>query len=126
MSTATIQFQSITYKIGWWLLLGLVVVGVLGYVAMIFVEPLHADSFVAWATLSFCYGVVLLIPYRRREKWAWCLTWVAVIPAIVLSVANRDLAPWYLPGVGLGALGQLLTLRAFFSRGSLPDSALNR
>ena len=116
MSTATIETQSTTYRIGWWLLFALSVVGVLSYVALIFVEPKLVDSFIAWATFSLYSVVVLLIPYRRGEKWAWYLTWILVIPSVVLSLNNRDAAPWYLTGAGLLALGQLLTRGAFSSR----------
>jgi len=117
MFTATIQTQSTAYKLGWWLLLSLSVVGVLSYVALIFVEPSHVDSFIAWATFSLYSVAVVLIPYRRGEKWAWYLTWVLVIPAIVLSLNDVEAAPWFLAGVGLVAIGQFLTRGVFFSRG---------
>ncbi len=117
MSKATIQTQSTTYKIGWGVLFGSSVLGVLSYVALIFVEPNRVDSFIAWVTFSLYSVFVVLIPYRRGEKWAWYLTWVLVIPAVVSSLNDSDAAPWFLAGVGLVALGQLLTRGAFFSRG---------
>ena len=117
MSTATIQTQSTTYKIGWWFLFGISVLSVLSYVALIFVVPNSVDSLIAWVTFSLYSVFVLLIPYRRGEKWAWYLTWILVIPSVVLSLNNRDAAPYYLTAAGLLAIGQLLTRGAFFSRG---------
>ena len=114
MSTATVQTQSTTYKIGWWLLLGLSVVSVLSYVALIFVFPKLVDSLIASATFYLYSVFVLLIPYRRGVKWAWYLTWVLLTPAVVLSVNDRDAVPWYLPVAGDVVIGQLLTRGAFF------------
>ncbi len=117
MSTATIQIQSTTYKIGWWLLFVISVGTMVSNIALIFVVPNLVDSFIAWATFSLYSVFVVLIPYRQGEKWAWYLTWVLLIPSVVLSLNNIDAAPYYLTAAGLIALGQLLTRGAFFSEG---------
>src|SRR5258707_12549096 len=105
MSTATIQTQSTPYKIGWWALFGISVLSVVSYVALIFVVPNLGDSFIAWATFSLYSVFVQLIPYRRGEKWAWYLTWVLVIPSVVLGLNDRAAAPYYLAGVLLVTVG---------------------
>ncbi len=116
MSTATIQTQSATYKVGWWIMFSLSVLGVLIQVALIFVDPKPDDYFIAWATLSLYSAFVLLIPFRQGEKWAWYLTWVLVIPAVVVALTDRGAAPTSLTAIGLLVIGQLLTRGAFFSK----------
>jgi hypothetical protein len=116
MSTAVIATQSTAFRLGWWVLFGISVVSVLSYVVLIFVVPDLVDSFIAWATFSLYSALVLLIPYRHGERWAWFLTWVLVVPAVVLSLNDRDAAPYFLAAVGLTVIGQLLTRSAFFPR----------
>jgi hypothetical protein len=116
MSTAVIPTQSTTYRLGWWVLFGISALSVLSYVALIFVAPNSIDSLIAWATFSLYSVIVVLIPYRHGERWAWYLTWVLVVPAVVLSLNDRDAAPYFLAAVGLTVLGQLLTRGAFFPR----------
>jgi len=116
MSTAVIPTLSTTYRLGWWVLLGISVLSVLSYVVLIFVAPNSVDSLIAWATFSFYAVFVVLIPYRRGERWAWYLTWVLVVPPVVLSLNDRDAAPYFLASVGLTVIGQLLTRGAFFPR----------
>jgi hypothetical protein len=116
MSTAVTPTQSISYTLGWWVLFGVSVLSVLTYVALIFVVPDLVDSFIAWATFSLYSVFVLLIPYRHGERWAWFLTWVLVVPAVVLSLNDRDAAPYFLAAVGLTVIAQLLTRGAFFPK----------
>ena len=115
MSAVAIHAQSTAFRIGWLVLTSLSVLSALSYVVLIFVVPDLVDSFVAWATFSLYSVVVLLMPYRRGERWAWYLTWALPIPSVVLSLNNPDAAPFYLPAVGLMVIGQLLTRSAFFS-----------
>lgn len=116
MSAVTIDSQTTAYKLGWWLLFGLSVLSVGSYVVLIFVEPGLVDSFIAWATFSLYSVVVMIIPYRRGERWAWYVTWALPIPSVVLSLNNPDAAPAYLTAAGLMVIGQLLTRGAFFTR----------
>jgi hypothetical protein len=116
MTIAVIPTQSTTYRLGWWVLFGISVLSVLSYAALIFVVPSSVDSLIAWVTFSLYSVFVVLIPYRRGERWAWYLTWVLVVPAVVLSLNDRDAAPYFLAAVGLTVIGQLLTRGAFFPR----------
>jgi hypothetical protein len=59
---------------------------------------------------------ILLIPYRRRERWAWFLVWALVIPYVSVILFNQDVGPIYLAEAALIALGQLLTYRTVFAR----------
>jgi hypothetical protein len=80
---------------------------------LIFIEPGLVDSFIAWATFSLYSVAVLLVPYRRGERWSWYLTWALPVPSVVLSLNNPDAAPFYLAAAGLMVIAQLLTRDAF-------------
>jgi hypothetical protein len=114
--SASSRTQFATYNVGWSVLFSISVLSVLSYVALFFVVP-NGLSFIAWATFSLYSVVVVLIPYRRGERWAWFLTWALVVPAVALSLSDREAAPWFMAAVGLVAISQLLTRRAFFSKG---------
>jgi hypothetical protein len=116
MSAAGILTQPATFRLGWWVLLGISVLSVISYIVLIFVVPGLIDSFIAWATFSLYSVIVLLIPYRRGERWAWYLTWALPVPSIVLSLNNPDVAPAYLTVAGLMAIGQVLTRGTFFPK----------
>jgi hypothetical protein len=115
VSTVTIDSQSATFKAGWLVLLAISVLSVVSYVVLIFVVPVMVDSFIAWATFSLYSAVVLLIPYRRGERWSWYLTCVLPIPQVVLGLNNPDAAPYYLTAAGLIVISQVLTRGAFFT-----------
>jgi hypothetical protein len=115
MSAVAIHTESTAFKIGWSVLTGISVLSVLSYVVLIFVAPGLVDSFIAWATFSLYSMVVLLMPYRRGERWAWYLTWALPIPSLVLSLNNPEAAPFYVTAAGLMVIGQLLTRSAFFT-----------
>ena len=111
----TIQPRSAAYKVGWAVLFGVSALSVVSYIALIFVVPAMVDSFIAWATFSLYSAIVLLIPYRRVERWAWDITWALPVPSVVLALNNPDAAPYYLAAAGLMVMGQLLTRSAFFA-----------
>jgi len=114
MSELTVQNQSNTYKVGWWILFALSVLSTLSNFALIFIESNMVDSFIAWSTFSAYSVFVLLIPYRQGKKWAWYLTWILPIPFTILGLNNPDAAPYFLTAAGLIILSQLLTRGAFF------------
>jgi hypothetical protein len=107
--------RSAAYKVGWTVLFGLSALSVASYIALIFIVPAMVDSFIAWATFSFYAAIVLFIPYRRLERWAWYATWALPVPSVVLALNNPDAAPYYLGAAALMAVGQFLTRTAFFT-----------
>ncbi|MGE5263793.1 MAG: hypothetical protein ACM3S0_10445 [Acidobacteriota bacterium] len=114
MATILTQTRSTRFKIGWWILVSISAVSVVSNAGLILVVPRLVDSLIAWSTFSLYALSVLLVPYRRGEKWAWYLTWVLVIPFAVLGLNNPEAAPYYLTAAGLLAISQLLTRNAFF------------
>jgi hypothetical protein len=115
MSENTLQRESTGFKIGWWVIFVLSVLSALSNFALIFIDFELVDSFIAWSTFSLYSVFILLIPFRRKEKWSWYLTWILVIPFTVLGLNNPDATLYFIAAAGLVVLGQLLTRRAFFS-----------
>lgn len=116
MSEITVQSQSTAFKIGWWILVALSVVSVLGHAALLFAEPGEEILFLGWVAFPFFALVVLFIPYRRGERWAWAVTWVMVLAFALVPLFSAEIGLYYLAIAGLLALGQLLTGSALFSK----------
>jgi hypothetical protein len=61
--------------------------------------------------------VVLAIPFRRGERWAWYSTWILVIGfAAPILVNQESYVVAYLITVGIMAVSLLLTRSAFFRK----------
>lgn len=114
MSVKTTQSSSTTFRFGWTIIFLISLLGVISQLVLILVDPGHTDSFTAWATFMFYSVFVLLIPYRRGERWAWAITWVLVVPLIVVGLNDPDAAPYFWSVAGLVAISQVLTRTAFF------------
>ena len=69
--------------------------------------------FALFAGLDLYAVVVLLTAYRRRERWAWALTWVhAAAYASAFVFLGPGLGSVYLIVAGVSALAQLAALAA--------------
>ena len=116
MSELNPKPRSLGFKIGWGVLLFVSIGNVLGHIGLSIFETQPGTVFVAWAGMNFLAAGILLIPYRRRERWAWFLVWALVIPYVSVILFNQDVGPIYLGEAALIALGQLLTYRTVFAR----------
>jgi hypothetical protein len=115
MSEATIQTQSTGFKIGWWILFSISVLGAVGHAALVFALPGEEVLFIGWAALNLYSVLVLYFPYRRGEKWAWYTTWVMIVPFALVMLFDAQIGSMYLILAGLMAVGQLLARRQFFA-----------
>jgi len=115
MSAITIPAQNTRFKIGWITLLVLAGLMTVSHLIMIFVmgEPNLFTGFTAFYLYSF---VVLLIPFRRGEKWAWLTTWILPIAMLVPGATDPNIRFYYFGVAAVCALGLLLTMRDFFSQ----------
>jgi len=65
----------------------------------------------------FYATVVLAIPFRRGEKWAWYSTWILVVGfAAPILINQESYAATYLIAAGLMGVCLLLTGPAFFRK----------
>ena len=73
--------------------------------------------FLGYAAFNLYALLVIAIPFRRCEKWAWYATWilpVGLAGAAVLA-ADPNITPFYYGAAAACMLGLLLTIRDFFA-----------
>ena len=115
MSASLVQTRANGFKAGRWILMGLSVSSVVMHAGLLFALPDEELLFLGWVVFSFYSAVVLAIPYRRGEKWAWFVTWMMVLAFAVVILFDSEFGVMYLVMAGLMAVGQMLARPAFFS-----------
>ena len=80
MVTNTALAQNSRFKIGWIILVAFNALMLLMHFVLIFFlgEPV---LFIGYTAFNFYALIVLLIPFRRIEKWAWLTTWILPCPS---------------------------------------------
>ena len=116
MSELTAQNPSTGFKIGLGILLFLAVGNILGYIGLLIFDPGPDTVFLAWMAFNFIAATILMIPYRRGEKWAWYAIWAMVVPYALIIFINTEIGPIYLAEAALMTLGQMLTYGTFFPK----------
>ena len=73
--------------------------------------------FMGYAIFNLYALVVIAIPFRRCETWAWYATWILPIgPAASAALAvDPNITPIYYGVAAACVLGLLLTMRNFFA-----------
>lgn len=107
--------QSVGYQAGWWFLMLMAAISFVGHLLapFAFAPANEAIMFWALAAMSLYAMAVLLVPYRRAERWAWWVTWVHVAIYAVVIVGAPQVGPIYLTLAVLMAVAQLATSSAF-------------
>jgi hypothetical protein len=73
-------------------------------------EPVLFFGFAVFNLYAF---LVVLIPFRQRNKWAWVATWLLPIGLALPATLDPDIAFYY--GVAAACVvGLLLTMKDFF------------
>jgi hypothetical protein len=116
MSTQTKATDSAAFNIGWIVLIVISALATLNHIML----PLYGDPLVlalGWTGYSLYAIVVIAIPFRRREKWAWYISWILVIGfAYPILIIRESYTVAYLIAAGLMAVCLLLTRPAFFRK----------
>ena len=103
-----------TFTIGWIVLMFISVLATLNHIML----PVYGDPVVlsiGWTGYSLYAIVVLAIPFRRGERWAWYSTWILVIGfAVPILINQESYVVAYLIAAGVMALVLMLTGPAFF------------
>jgi hypothetical protein len=110
-----------------WICLAVVSVGILGFGAVMMIVPPGGDSLLyrADGLASFGLGVfgllLAVIPFRRRERWAWSALWF--YPVFWLAHLVFGLPPGtdhvhQVVFIVLSLAGLLLPVRQFFPSGT--------
>jgi hypothetical protein len=118
MSTETVAAHSTTFKIGWIALLAISALAALSHIILTFVMTDEATLFIGWAAFNLYSTLVLYVPFRRGEKWAWYTSWILVIGFAVLIFFDTQIGLFYLGAGVLMAVALLLTRPAFFHKES--------
>ena len=116
MSATAIPAQNTRFKIGWIMLIILAALMTLNHFVLIFALD-NPVLFIGYTAFNLYALIVILIPFRRGEKWAWLATWILPIGMALPASTNPDLAIFYYSVAGLCMVGLLLSLRDFFSKG---------
>ena len=114
MTSVGIRTGSVGYKVGWWVLVVIAGVSVVGHLSLagFSEEDSWAVAFLGLAAMNVYALSVLLTAYRRGEPWAWWVTWLPVaIYALVIFYADEG--PYYLGRAAVMAIAQLLTWSGF-------------
>jgi hypothetical protein len=117
MSTQTNVTRSAAFEIGWIVLLIISALAALWFILLMFTFVNEAPLFVGWAAFSLYTTLILYIPFRPGEKWAWYSTWIQVIVfASAIFFGTPEITMKYLVAAGLMASCLLLTGPAFFRK----------
>jgi len=116
MSTQTKVTHSNAFTIGWIVLMSIAVLATLNHIML----PTYGDPVtfaIGWTGYSLYAVVVLAIPFRRGERWAWYSTWILVIGfAAPIFISQESYVVAYLIAAGVMALSLLLTRSTFFQK----------
>lgn len=111
---------TVPFRFGWWTIAVLTTLFAANHAVGVWAFASSDDEqmmFLALAALQVLSLIVLIIPYRRLERWAWWAVWLQVIAmAASLPVFRSSLGVIYVVVAALMAAGQLTTLSAFGRR----------
>jgi len=117
MSTQTNATDSAAFNVGWIVLLILSALATLWLIILMFTIVDEAPLFMGWAAFTLYTTLVVYIPFRRGERWAWYSTWIqAIVFASAIFFGTPEITMKYLVAAGLMALCLLLTGPAFFRK----------
>jgi len=116
MSTSSTPAKSARFRFGWIVLLISAALMTLMHISLIFFLD-NPTLFTGFAVFNLYAFIVILIPFRRGEKWAWYATWLLPIGLALPAFNDPSIAVYYFAVAAVCALGLLLTMREFFSKG---------
>ena len=116
MSTPVTIATHARFKAGRIILLVAAALMTLNHVALMFILD-NPVLFMGYAAFNLYALLVIAIPFRRCEKWAWYATWILPIglAASAALAGDPNITPFYYTVAAAGVLGLLLTMRDFFA-----------
>src|SRR5215208_6254935 len=116
MSTIVNISHNARFKTGRIILLIAAALMTLNHAVLVFVldQPV---LFLGYTAFTLYALVVIAIPFRRCEKWAWYATWILPIglAGAAVSAADPTITFFYYGVAAACVLGLLLTMRKFFA-----------
>ena len=102
------------FKVGLIVLLAAAALMTLNHLVLIFFldQPI---LFLGWTAFNLYALLVIAIPFRRLEKWAWYATWILPVGLAAGGFTAPDIALFYYAVAAACAMGLLLTRSDFFT-----------
>ena len=94
MSTLVTVSHNARFKTGRIILLVAAALMTLNHVGLMFVLD-NPVLFMGYAAFNLYALLVIAIPFRRCEKWAWYATWILPIGLAIPASTDPKLAPFY-------------------------------
>jgi hypothetical protein len=117
MSTKTTPTASAAFEIGWRFLLAISALFALWHIILMFTIAGETTLFMGAVALNLLTAIIVYLPFRHGEKWAWYSIWIQVIVfAAPFFITHESYTGTYLIVAGLMALELLLTSSAFFRK----------
>lgn len=116
MSTHSMITSQTTAKIAWLTMLTIAILATLNHSILIFVIREKATLFISWATYTAYAAMVLFIPFRHGERWAWYATWILVLGFTSMILFDAQVGAWYSAAGVIIAVCLMFTRGAFFSK----------
>lgn len=113
MSAQTFSINKTRFKAGWFLLLVITGLMALMHLGLIFWED-EPVLFIGYTAFNLYALLVIAIPFRRGERWAWLASWILPVGMALPAASDPNIAPMYFTLSALLVLGLLVTLRDFF------------
>lgn len=106
--------QPVRFKVG--LIILLVAAGLLTLLHLLLMVSLDEPILFSGYTAFNLYALlVIALPLRRHERWAWYLTWVLPLGLAIPASLDRDIAPLYYAVAAVCVVGLLLSRRSVFA-----------
>jgi hypothetical protein len=116
MSTIATISHNGRFQIGRIILLVAAALMTLNHLSLMFIigDPV---LFLGYAAFNLYALLVIAIPFRRCEKWAWYATWILPVglAASAALAGDANITPFYYGAAAACVLGLLLTMRNFFA-----------
>lgn len=115
MLASSIVSDSTRFKAGWGALIVSAALMALVHFSLIFIlgEPVLFTGFAFFNTYAL---LVILVPFRRGEKWAWMAVWLLPTGLALPAAFDPDIMFFYFGVAAICVAGLLMTLPAFPSK----------
>lgn len=112
MTVQAVSIKNTRFKAGWILLLVITGLIAMMHLGLIFWED-EPVLFIGFTAFNLYALLVLAIPFRRRERWAWLASWILPVGIALPAASDPNIAPIYYALAGGLVLGLLVTVRDF-------------
>ncbi len=85
-----------------------------GVLSLVLDEPI---LFLGYTAFNLYALLVIVLPLRRRERWAWYATWILPLGLAIPGAMDPDIALIYYGAAALSVVGLMLSTGELFAAG---------